>query len=72
MKTVMNYFTGFSGLILVAVLSIIAIMFFAIFNMAYTTALFVLAIVAILIVPYYFGKQDLPEKKGNYSLRKIK
>jgi len=71
LKTV-DYFKGFGGLILVAILGVMAIIFFAIFNMAYATALSVLAIVAILVLPYYFGRQDQPEKKGNYRLRKIK
>jgi ABC-type transport system involved in cytochrome bd biosynthesis fused ATPase/permease subunit len=71
-KTAINYLKGVGGLILIILLGILAIIFFAVFNMAYAAALFVLAIVTILILPYYFGRQDQPEKKGNYRLKKIK
>jgi hypothetical protein len=72
MKPVIKYFKGIGGLILVALLGILAVVFFFVFNSLYAVALSVLAIIALLVLPYYFGRKDQPEKKGNYKLKKIK
>jgi len=42
------------------------------FNALYAAALAILAIVAIIVLPYYFGRPNQPEKAGNYKLKKIK
>jgi hypothetical protein len=67
-----KYLKGIGGLILVGLLAILAIVFFAVFNSIYAMALVLLAIAAIIVLPYYFGRKDQPEQTGNYSLKKIK
>lgn len=67
-----DYFRGIWGLVIVAILVILAIVFFAVFNMLYVAALFFLAIIAILLLPYYFGRKNKPEKEDNYLLNKVK
>jgi hypothetical protein len=68
----MEYLKGIGGLILVGVLGILALVFFVFFNMAYAAAVTLIAIAVVLVLPYYFGRHDQPEQKGNYTLKKVK
>jgi O-antigen/teichoic acid export membrane protein len=69
---ILNYFKGAFGLVLVAILFLLAIVFFFFFNSIYAMAVAILAIVAILVLPYYFGRKNSPEEAGNYNLKKVK
>jgi hypothetical protein len=69
---IIKYLKGIGGLILVVCLAILAVVFFAVFNSLLAVAMAILAIVAIILLPYYFGRKDQPEQSGNYSLKKIK
>ncbi|MBT3941068.1 hypothetical protein HOD83_03930 [Candidatus Woesearchaeota archaeon] len=72
MRPVIDYIKGTSGLLLVTFLLLLAILFFFVFNIAYAAAVAFIAIIAVLLIPYYFGRKNQPEEAGNYSLKKIK
>ncbi len=68
---ILDYFKGIWGILLVALLGILAIVFYFVFASALAVVLVVLAIITVIVVPYYFGKKHKPETKGNYSLDQV-
>ncbi len=67
-----DWFEGVSGLLLAAFITLLAVLFFFVFNLVYATAVSIILVIAILILPYYFGRKNEPEKKDNYDLKQVK
>jgi uncharacterized membrane protein len=72
MSKVVSYFKGVVGLVAVVILAILAAVFLFLFNMVYASIIMVLGIIAILLVPYYFGKKYEKEKPETYEIENIK
>ena len=69
---ILKYFKGIGTIILIALLFIAAILFFFVFDFIYAAVITVIIIFAILVFPYFMGKDYEKEKKGSYKLKKIK
>jgi len=67
-----DWIKGLGGLVLVAILGVLAVVFLLVFESLMMVAVAIVAIVAVLLIPYYFGRKNSPEKAGNYQLKKIK
>jgi hypothetical protein len=72
MRQIIDFFKGAFGLFAIVFVGLLAVLFFFVFNSAYAIAIAIVGIITILVLPYYFGRQNQPEKKGNYKLRKVK
>jgi len=67
-----DYFKGVGKLIVIGVLLLLAGIFFFVFNMLYAAIIPLFIIAAVILLPYFVGRADGPEKKNSYSLKKVK
>jgi hypothetical protein len=69
---IVDYFKGVGRLIAIGVLVLLAVIFYFIFGALYAAAAAIFVVIAIIVLPYFVGRQDRPEKKGKYSLKKVR
>mgnify|MGYP001304951046 CR=1 FL=1 len=72
MKTIFGYLKGIYLLLLLIGLIFLVVVFIIAFNIVYAIVLAILLIVALFILPYYVGRKQVPEKKGEYKVDDIK